>query len=97
MGSYWKIVKPAKGMVIVLTDTPENIVERLTFYDDESRLVERVLSSDEKRQYVREVRGDMSYFGRTYKRADLSVDIAGLSPGEAAAKVDAVLSDTRMM
>ena len=91
MGSYWKIVKTARGVVVVLTDTPENIVARITFYDEDSRPVERVLTSREKRLYATEVRKDMSYFRRSYENADLSVDIAGLGPDEAAAKVNAIL------
>jgi shikimate kinase len=31
MGSYWRIVKTARGVVVVLTDTPENLVERIVF------------------------------------------------------------------
>ena len=93
MGSYWKVVKAAPGVVVVLTDTPENVVERLAFYDDDSRPVDRVLRIREKRLYVREVRKDMSYFSRSYAKADFSVDVGGLGPSEAAAKVNNVLSD----
>jgi shikimate kinase len=75
----------------VLTDTPENIVERLAFYDEDSRPLERVLTSREKRLYATEVRKDMSYFRRSYENADLRVDIAGLGPDEAAAKVNDIL------
>ena len=92
MGVYWRIVEPAKGVVVVLTDKPENIVERLAFYDDDSRPVEKVLSSSQKRLYVREVRKDMAYFKRSYEKAHLAVDIAGLSPAEAAAAIDDALS-----
>ncbi len=92
MGSYWKIVKAARGVVVVLTDTPENVVERLAFYDEDSRPVERVLSSSEKRLYLSEVRKDMAYFRQSYRNADCSVDIAGLGPDEAAAKVNDILS-----
>ena len=111
MGSYWKVVKSASGVTIVLTDTPENIVERLVFYDDDSRPLEKVLrgpnktvrrgspdpaetadrrspnavllgplSASDRQAYVKEIKKDMAYFRRSYKRADLSVDIAGLSP-----------------
>jgi shikimate kinase len=92
MGSYWKTVEPARGVVVVLTDTPENIVQRLAFYDEDSRPVERILSGSEKRLYAREVRKDMAYFGRSYKKADLTVDISRLGPREAAAKVNEVLA-----
>jgi shikimate kinase len=80
MGSYRRIVKTAKGIVVVLTDTPENIVERIAFYDQDSRPVHKVLSSSEKRWYVSDIRKDIAYFGRSYKKADVVVEVAGLSP-----------------
>ena len=92
MDSYWKVVTTAKGIVVVLTDLPENIVERLAFFDQDSRPVERILSDSEKRLYVGEVKKDMAYFRRSYQKADLSVDIAGFGPHEAAAKVNDMLS-----
>jgi hypothetical protein len=36
---------------------------------------------------LREIKKDITYFRRTYARADASVDIAGLGPDEAAMKV----------
>jgi shikimate kinase len=92
MSSYWKVVKAADGVVVVLTDKPENIVQRLAFYDQDSRPVERVLTAREKPLYTSEVRKDMTYFRKSYERADLSVDIAGLQPSEAAARVNNILS-----
>ncbi len=94
MGSYWKIVKTARGFVVVLTDTPENIVERITFYDEDSRPVKRDLTSREKRLYAAELRKDMSFFRRSYEKADFRIDIAGLGPHEAAARVNEILSQT---
>ncbi len=92
MDSYWKVVKTAKAIVVVLTDSPENIVERLAFFDQDSRRVERSLSTTEKRLFVGEVRKDMAYFGRSYRKADHFADIAGLGPREAAAKVNDIPS-----
>ena len=92
MGAYWRTVQRATGEIVVLTDRPENIVERITFYDDDSKPVEKVLSSTEKRLYVRHIRGDMTYFRRSYEKARLAVDIAGRSPAEAAAAVDDALT-----
>ena len=92
MGAYWRTVQRATGEIVVLTDRPENIVERITFYDDDSKPVEKVVSDREKRLYVRQIRGDMTYFKRSYEKADLSVDIAGLSPAEAAAAVEDALT-----
>lgn len=37
--------------------------------------------------FLQEIKKDIAYFGRTYRRADLAVDIANLAPDEAARKV----------
>jgi len=92
MGSYWKTVKAANGVVVVLTDTPENIVERVAFYDQDSRPLNRLLTKDQERTCISEIRKDMAYFRRSYGKANLAVDIAGLRPAEAAAKLNEVLS-----
>jgi shikimate kinase len=70
--------------VVVFTDTPENIVERIAFYDQDSRPVPKVLSSSEKRWCVSDVRKDIAYFRRSYKKADVVVEVAGRSPSETA-------------
>ncbi len=91
MDNYWRVVKKAKGMIIVLTDTPENILERITFYDIDSRQIQKHLTEKEKRLYLKEIKKDITYFGRTYKRADITVDIKGCNPDEAAHRVKSAL------
>lgn len=78
MGGYLRAVKRFGGLVAVLCDDPKNILERITFYDIDSRPIERRLTPGEKRLYLREIQKDMTYFGKTYARADLRIDIAGL-------------------
>jgi shikimate kinase len=46
-----------------------------------------VLSAEERRAYLREIRKDITYFRTSYKRADLTVDIAGLGVVDAARRV----------
>jgi shikimate kinase len=92
MDAYWRVVKTVKAAIVVLQDTPENILKRITFYDDDSHLVNKTLTDREKRHYLREIKADMTYFGRTYRRANLTVDIAGLGPEDAAQKVKQVLT-----
>lgn len=87
MDSYWKIVKKTGATIMVLHDEPENILKRITFYDIDSRLIERKLSTLEEQLYLKGIRGDISYFRHTYKRAHATVEIAGLNPEEAALKV----------
>ena len=49
LGGYWKVVNETRGAVIVvLRDAPENILERITFYDIDSRPVQKNLTDREK-------------------------------------------------
>ena len=91
MDSYWRVVKKAQAVIVVLTDSPQNILNRITFYDIDSRPVSRTLTERERRLYLREIKGDISYFRRTYERATLAVDIAGLGPLDAARRIKDVL------
>lgn len=37
MGGYLRVLKKTKGLRVVITDTPENILERIRFYDIDTR------------------------------------------------------------
>lgn len=88
MGGYWDVVKRTRdAAVVVLSDTPENILERITFYDIDSRPIQRILTPRERSRYLREIRQDIAYFSRSFQRADVLVDIAGCSPCDASRKV----------
>lgn len=92
-GPCWKVVqKMEDAFIIVLVDSPENIIERITFYDIDSRKVDKILSADEKLCYLQEIREDIKYFKRSWKKANLVVDIAYcFDADEAARKVLAAL------
>ena len=88
LGALWKVVSETRdATTIVLWDTPENIVRRITFYDIESRPVQRNLTDHEKGLYLREIKRDIAYFNRSFRRADVSVDISGCSLDDASRKV----------
>ncbi|MBN1279650.1 MAG: hypothetical protein JW989_07775 [Chlorobiaceae bacterium] len=87
MGGYLRVLKKNNGIRVVITDEPENILERLRFYDIDSRPIEKVLSQKERALYLRELKKDMTYFRKSYERADLQVDISGLDPVQAAHKI----------
>jgi shikimate kinase len=78
MGGYWRVMKKTTGIIIVLDDRPENILERIRFFDIDSKPVDQELTPREKRWYLSEMKKDLAYFGKTYGRAHLKVDIAGL-------------------
>ena len=88
MGGYWKVVgRTQDAIIVVLEDTPENILERITFYDVDSRPLQRNLTDREKRLYVREIKRDIGYFSRSFQKAHVCVDIAGCNPDQASRKV----------
>ena len=87
MGGFLRVVKKAAGTSVVLTDAPENILNRITFYDIDSRLIEKQLTQKERQLYLREIKKDITYFRKTYDRADMQVDISGLDAEKSAEKV----------
>jgi len=97
MGGYWKIVgKTPDATIVVLADTPENILARVTFYDADSRPLQVTLTAREKRHHLREIRRDIAYYGRSFQRAHATVDIAGCDPDAAARKVGDALAPVRL-
>ena len=96
MGAYWKVVnKTQDATIVVLKDTPENILKRIKFYDIDSRPIETNLTDREKSLYLREIRKDITYFSRSFQKAHLCVDITGSGPDEAARKVSDALTFAR--
>jgi shikimate kinase len=92
MDSYWKVVKKAaESTIVVLQDTPENILKRITFYDIDSRRIYRDLTDRERLLYLREIKRDITYYRRPYQRAHITVDIAGWSPDEASLRIKDLL------
>ncbi len=91
MGGYLGVIKKSAGTTIALNDEPENILERIRFYDIDSKPIGKDLTPDEKRLYLREIKGDITYFRKAYGRAHLQVDISGLNIKQAAGKVKEAL------
>jgi shikimate kinase len=87
MGGYLRAIKKVKGNTVVLTDKPENILERIKFYDLDSRPIEKKLTSKEKKLYLKKITKDITYFRKSYQRASLQVDISGLDANQSACKV----------
>lgn len=95
MDSMWAVLKRTDRVVIVLRDSAENIVSRITFFDVDSRPMAKQLTEEERATYLRSIRADMAYFARSFRRADLTVDIAGLGVEDSAARVEQLLRERR--
>jgi len=87
MAGYLRAIKKSTGITVALNDKPENVLERITFYDIDSNLIEKDLTAEEKRLHLREIKKDITYFRKTYERAHLRVDVSGLNPEQAARRV----------
>jgi len=93
LGGYWKVVNETRdATIIVLWDTPENILKRITFYDVDSRPVQKNLTDHEKDLYLQEIKRDITYFSRSFRRAHVFADITGCSPDEASRKIKDALT-----
>jgi len=91
MDNYWRVVKRAKGTIVVLTDDAANLLKRITFYDKDSNPIAKHVTEKEKPLYLKEIETAITYFNRTYKRADIAVHLSGLGPEQAAKKVKEML------
>jgi shikimate kinase len=94
--AYSRTISKAGGVVVAISDTPENILKRIVFCDMDSNPIDKHLTDDDKKHYLKEIKKDITYFGKTYKRAHLLVDIAGLSIENSVAGIqDAIQSYVR--
>lgn len=87
MGGYLSVIKKTYGLKIVLLDTPERILDRIVYYDEDSRPMEKRLTFEERKLCLREIKKDMTYFKKSYTRADLQINIEGLDIEQAAKHV----------
>jgi len=81
--SYLQVYKKHKKEIDVISvniiDTPENILDRLTFYDVDSKLLNIELDNNEKKKYLNEIIGDLNYFKKSLSRAELQISIENIS------------------
>ena len=93
MGGYLRVIKKYTGITVALDDKPEHILERIAFYDIDSNRISKDLTADEKSLYLREIKQDIKYFGKTYERAHFRINISGLAPKQAACLVKEALKE----
>ena len=92
--AYLRVVKKLDCVVIAIEDSAENILERITFFDIDSKPIEKHLTEREKKLYSREIRKDITYYRKSYQRAHLHVNIAGLDADESALKIAIILEES---
>ncbi|WP_291994399.1 hypothetical protein [Candidatus Accumulibacter sp. ACC003] len=65
---------------------------RIVFFDLESKPIDKELSAADQRWHLRDIEKDIHYFGKSYRHADLQLDIAGLDVLHAACRVKEALA-----
>ncbi len=78
MDSYWRLLKKLDCTIIAIRDNPANILDRITLFDDDSQPIHKVLTQKEKAYYLKDIKKDITYFGKSYQRAHYTMDIAGI-------------------
>ena len=90
--NQYKTTKKAKDIVsIYLIDKPENILNRLTFYDKNSTQIEDKLSLNDRKYYLKEIKKDITFYKKFNLRADYSIDINGATPDNFLNKITELL------
>jgi shikimate kinase len=84
MGGYLAVIKKTQGLKVALLDTPERILDRVVFYDVDSRPMDKRLSNEERPLYLKEIEENITYFKKSYTRADLQVSIEDMDVEQAA-------------
>lgn len=81
--SYLQVYKKHKAdkdlYSIQISDSFENVLDRLTFYDKDSNPIKQKLNDSEKKRYLKKIKVDYNYFRDSYNRADFKIDINNIS------------------
>ncbi len=85
--AYMRVIRKADCVTVVLEDTADNILQRIIFYDIDSRPIDKTLTETDKALYRKEIAGDMAFFRKSYVRADLHVHIGGLGAPASAERI----------
>ena len=88
---YYKLIKKSGATVFELRDIPRNILDRIVFYDEDSNLMEKDMTEDDKQYYLSEIKKDISYYRKFYKRAHYHVDISGLDVEDSVKKLEQLI------
>jgi shikimate kinase len=94
--AYLVVLKRFKDRVVVaISDSPQNILSRITFFDVESKPAHVELDERLCRYHLGEIKKDLAYFGRTYRRAQVQIDIDGLDAEAGASRIHAAIKEWR--
>ena len=90
---YPRFIRTLCCVTVVIEDKPENILKRITFYDIDSKRIDKCLTDDQKRLYLRQIKKDITFFRKSYERADVHANIAGLDAEASAKRIEGLVKD----
>jgi shikimate kinase len=61
--AFLRVVRRVPGVTVAIHDTPENILERITFYDIDSRRIQKHLTAEVRILYLKEIKADICRSG----------------------------------
>lgn len=64
---------------ILINDSCENVLDRLTFYDKDSNPIIEKIDDSKKRRYLKKIKADYNFFRDSFERADLKIDINNMN------------------
>jgi len=79
---YKKHKKDKELYSIYLKDTFENVLNRLTFYDKDSKPIYAVINETNKEKYLKNIISDFNYFKTSYEKADYKITITDVNLNE---------------
>jgi len=79
-GQYLRILnKNSEVLTITLKDSAKNILKRLVFYDENSKIIEEDIVTDDNREaYYRDIQDDISYFYTTHRKTKMKFNMKGM-------------------
>ena len=84
-GQYSRILqKHSDVMTIELLDDPINILNRLAFFDEETKPIEVELDDNSRAYYLQDIQSDIQYYKVPNKKVQLHYHLHGMSAADSA-------------
>lgn len=77
------VISQYNVLTIELRDSPENILERLVYADENDEIHPLVIKTKaERNYYLKDIKEDIKYYQRVYKKIENKFDMQGEKPEE---------------
>jgi len=84
-GQYSRILHEHPDVVTIeLQDDPINILNRIAFFDEETKPIEVQLDENSRAYYLRDIQRDVQYYKVPYQKVQMRFHLHGMNASEAA-------------